>query len=370
MGVAVPYITTDANFAVKAADVLRAQPFRRWFFGDSIGFEGLLASDQLTGDRRGHDFVHGFLRGWAADPLPWRDLDFTAPGRVMVEVAEDEDDPILREAALALARHLDSRRRCHGATVTFEDSRWCLRDPYSGTALSSDDQALMNDPGPGIWLDCMHFDAPFFAAVHKIDGNGNWAAKAVSELLAYRNLLLDQETGLYCHFWLERPARAYIRGWGRGQGWALLGLIDVATSCPRNTPQYGEIENEVLRLSRAMLRWQRPDGHWWCLAHDPRSGPETSTAAFMATAFFRAMRAGLLPEAEFEDRAFLALEAMRRDMDDNAVLRGVSAAVYAALVEDHYWHVPLDRVVPWGQGPTLTAMAEAAAYQSAKSSGT
>jgi unsaturated rhamnogalacturonyl hydrolase len=81
------------------------------------------------------------------------------------------------------------------------------------------------------------------------------------------------------------------------------------------------------------------------------------------------MRAGLLPEAEFEDRAFLALAAMRRDMDDNAVLRGVSAAVYAALVEDHYWHVPLDRVVPWGQGPALTAMAEAAAYQSAKSRG-
>lgn len=350
--------------------MLRALPFRRWFFGDSIGFEGLLAADRLTGNRRGRDFVHGFLRGWAADPLPWRDLDFTAPGRIMVEVAKDEDDPILRDAALALARHLDIRRRVHGATVTFEDSRWCLRMPYGGATLSPGDQTLMEDPGPGIWLDCMHFDAPFFAALHAVDPAGNWAEKAVSELLAYRDLLLDPETGLYRHFWLERPGRAYVRGWGRGQGWAILGLIDVATGCPPETPRHGEIVAEALRLSRAMLRWQRPDGHWWCLAHDPRSGPESSTAAFMATAFYRGMRAEILPPAEFEEPARRALGATLAAMDDNGVLQGASAAVYAALVEEHYWHVPLGRVVPWSQGPALTAMAEAAAGRAAGLPGT
>ena len=357
-----PSITTDAAFALKATDVLRAHPFRRWFFGDSIGFEGLLASDRLTGTRHGRDFVHGFLRGWAADPQPWQALDFTAPGRILVDIALEEDDAILRDVAVALARHLDARRRVRGATITFEDSGWCLRAPYSGTVLSPDDQALMQDPGPGVWLDCMHFDAPFFAAMHRLDQHSGWAEKAVAELLAYRDLLLDPGTGLYCHFWLERPAHAFVRGWGRGQGWALLGLIDVAASCPADTPRYDEIKSEIERLSHAMLRWQQPDGHWWCLAHDPRSGPETSTAAFMATAFFRALRLGLLPRSNFEGPAQHALDAVRREMDDTGVLRGVSAAVYAALIEDHYWHVPLDLVVPWGQGPALTAMAEAAPW--------
>jgi unsaturated rhamnogalacturonyl hydrolase len=29
----------------------------------------------------------------------------------------------------------------------------------------------------------------------------------------------------------------------------------------------------------------------------------------------------------------------------------------SALVDEHYWNVPLNRIVPWGQGPVLTAIA-------------
>jgi unsaturated rhamnogalacturonyl hydrolase len=346
--------------AARAALALERLPYRRWFFGDSVGFEGLLAADALTGSRCRHDFVRGFLRAWAAEPRPYRLLDFTAPGRILAEIAAEADDPILREEALALGRHLDSRRRARGAAVTFEDSAWCLREPYGGAALGSEERAIMADPGPGIWLDCMHFDAPFYAALDRLEPGAGWAERSTAEIMAYRGLLLDEGTGLYRHFWLERPDKAFVRGWGRGQGWALLGLLDVALACPEGTPNLPEVKSEALRLARAMLPFQRDDGHWWCLAHDTRSGPETSTAAFMATAFLRGMRTGLLPSNEFAEPARQALAAVQATVDDAATLRGVSAAVYASLVEEHYWHVPLDHVVPWGQGPLLTALAEAA----------
>ena len=85
--------------------------------------------------------------------------------------------------------------------------------------------------------------------------------------------------------------------------------------------------------------------------------PKSSTAAFMATAFYRGIALGLLPEATFRDPADRAYAAMWKNLHGDGRFAGVSAAVYAALIEEHYWYVPVDFVVPWGQGPVLTAIA-------------
>jgi unsaturated rhamnogalacturonyl hydrolase len=340
------------------ADRLRDHAFHGWFYGDSIGFEGLIAASDLTGNSTWSDFSHGFFRAWATRRQPWQPDDNTAPGHAMCELIERYGDDVLREAVIDLARHLSGRRRIGAVSITFEDTLRSLRMPYGGVELSQAQVAQMQDPGPGIWLDCMHFDPPFFAHLDRIDPGAGWADAAVSEILGYRDLLVDPGTGLYRHFWLERDARAYTRGWGRGQGWALLGLIDVAEYVPDAT----EVRAEALRLSRLMLDWQLPDGNWWSLVHEERSGPESSTAAFMAGAFYRGMALGILPAEEFEEPAGRAWNAMEGNLDADGNLTGVSAAVYSALVEEHYWHVPINRIVPWGQGPVLTAAAARKAW--------
>jgi unsaturated rhamnogalacturonyl hydrolase len=104
-----------------------------------------------------------------------------------------------------------------------------------------------------------------------------------------------------------------------------------------------------------MRGFQRADGNWWAMVHEPASGPESSTAAFMATAFYRGIRLGVLDPAHFRAPADRAFAAMSANLDAEGNLQGVSAAVYAALVEEHYWNVPRGLIVPWGQGPVLTA---------------
>lgn len=345
--------TSDRIEAV--AQRLLEHRFQGWFFGDSIGFEGLIAADALVGGRRGTDFAQGFFRGWATRRHPFRQSDHTAPGHAMCMVIEATGDQVLLEAARDLARHLESRRRVNGVSFTFEDARDSMIPPYGGLTLSPDEAALMEAPGAGVYVDCMHFDAPFLAHLARLDPAGGWADAALREILGYRDLLLDGETGLYRHFWLERNGRAYTRGWSRGQGWALLGLLDVATLLPGAVT--GPVADAARDLARAMLPWQVPDGNWHALVHEPRSGPESSAAAFMATAFYRGMAAGILPRDEFAEPADLAFRAMCANLDDRGNLTGVSAAVHSALVEGHYWHVPLGRIVPWGQGPVLTAFA-------------
>ena len=358
-------LTPDLIAAVAAR--LGAHEFTCWFYGDSVGFEGLLAAADLLGrPERGQPdwfaFSHGFFRAWATRMLPFQPDDNTAPGHAMCLVVDRTGDAVLRAAVIALARDLRARRKVGPVSVTFEDARRSLRQPYGGVALSPAQQAQMQDPGPGIWLDCMHFDPPFFAHLDRIDPGQGWADAAVAELLGYRDLLLDPGTGLYNHFWLEKTQRSYTQGWGRGQGWALLGLIDVAEYLTPDAPRGAEVRAEALRLARRMVGYQQPDGNWHCMVHEAQSGPESSTAAFMATAFFRGLSLGLLPVAEFAEPAERAYRAMEAKLDSAGNLTGVSAAVMSALVQQHYWHVPLNRIVPWGQGPVLTAAAARRAW--------
>lgn len=339
----------------RVAQQLERHEFKGWFYGDSVGFEGLVAAGDMLGIQTWQDFSHGFFRAWATRMEPFQLDDNTAPGHVMVEIIRRTDDAVLKTAVLKLAEHLYGRRRVRGVAITFEDTLRALRQPYGGVALSPEDQDFMKSPGAGIWLDCMHFDPPFYAHLSEMAGP-EWSKRAVDEILAYCALLFDANLGLYDHYWLERTGRSYIHGWGRGQGWALLGLLDVVAHADKATPRYAEVVQKARDLSLAMVRYQLADGNWWAMVHEPESGPESSTAAFMACAFYRGIRLGVLDASIFREPADRAFAAMSNNLDDNGDLRGVSAAVYAALVQQHYWHVPRGFIVPWGQGPVLTAV--------------
>ncbi|MEP3276702.1 MAG: glycoside hydrolase family 88 protein [Stappiaceae bacterium] len=344
------------------AERLAEHAFKGWFYGDSVGFEGLIAASELTDDPRWIHFAHGFFRAWGTRRQPFHPDDNTAPGHVMCSIIQRTGDPVLKEAVLDLAQHLRERRKVNAVSITFEDTLRSLMQPYGNVPLSEEQRKQMEDPGPGIYLDCMHFDPPFFAHLSQIDPDGGWAEAAVSEILGYKDLLFDEGTGLYRHFWLEKQKCAYTNGWGRGQGWALLGLLDVAENLDKSVNGRDAVEAEAQALARKMLDYQLSDGNWHSLVHEPRSGPESSTAAFMATAFYRGMSAGILPRDEFMEPADRAYQAMVLNLDKDGNLLGVSAAVMSALVEEHYWHVPVNRIVPWGQGPVLTAASARSAF--------
>jgi unsaturated rhamnogalacturonyl hydrolase len=342
----------------QAAERLVRHPFQAWFYGDSIGFEGLLAASELLGERRYRDFAYGFLRGWAARDEPRRPDDNTAPGLVLCQLAVEEGDDRLREAALRLGAHLASRRRVAGTCVTFEDARRSLRDPYGGEALDAADRALLADPGAGIYIDCLHFDPPFFARLAALDREAGWTDRAVEEAAGYVDLLQDRATGLFSHFWLERTGQAYGMGWGRGQGWAFLGLLDVLDAAPEDTPGRSRLLEAAGRLCEAMIVRQRSDGSWYALVDDPASGDETSTAAFMVVGFLRAARLGIDDPGRMRAAAERAWAATRDAVDETGLLTGVSAAVYSSTLLSHYRYVPRGYDVPWGQGPLLVAALE------------
>lgn len=351
----------DAESRLKAAaERLLAYDFEPWFYGDSIGFEGLVVASWLLDDRRYVDHARAVLTSWALHDEPRGPDDNTAPGLVLCELAEDDDDGTLAGAAERLARYLDRRRRVRGAPVTFEDARRSLREPYGEGALDAADRALLADPGAGIYVDCLHFDPPFLAALADLGGRKPWRTRAVEAALGYVALLQDPATGLFHHFWLEKRGRAYGLGWGRGQGWALLGLLDVLDRLPAGHDGRKELALASERLLEAMLGTQLGDGSWTAVAGAADSGRESSTAAFMVVGFRRALRLGLGDAARLGPAADRAWTATLAALDASGLLGDVSAAVYSSTLDEHYGAVPLGYDVPWGQGPLLVAAAEMA----------
>jgi unsaturated rhamnogalacturonyl hydrolase len=336
-----------------AAELLIAYPFRVWHYGESTGVEGLVRAARLLGEPRYEAWVHGLLRGWAARRRPFAEIDNTLPGKVLCELAARHGDEMLTEAALDAAAHLTARRALRGVALPFE--RAPLREPFGGGALDAADRELLADPGPGVFVDPLHFDPPFLVLLGRMAGAPELIDAGAAQALALTALLQD-ESGLFWHFFLERSGERYGLGWGRGQGWALLGLVDVLEALPPDHRHRAALLDALERLVTALFDAQREDGGWHAVVGEPESGDESSTAAFVAAGVSGAVAAGLLARDRLgAARRAWAYTASR--VREDGVLEGVSANVWACTVASHYHHVPRGVVVPWGQGPLLLAAA-------------
>jgi unsaturated rhamnogalacturonyl hydrolase len=335
----------------RAAEVLRAYPYEVWHYGDSVGFEGLLAARELLDQPPYEAFVEGVVRAWAARATPYRELDNTAPGRTMCMVLERNGDERLRDALVGLATYLRSRRTYGGAFVSFE--RAPLRAPYDGSILSHEEQKLLVDPGAGVYVDCLHFDPPFYARLGRLVGDEELVEEGARQALAYVELLQDPGTGLFSHFALETTGETHGFGWSRGQGWALLGLIDMLEDLPDPHPARERLRDSLTRLANALAESQEASGHWPAVIGHP-CDEETSAALFVAAGFDRALAHGWI-DGDLAVVADCAWQAGSSALGPDGKLAGVSAAVWSATRIGHYAAVPTGFQVPWGQGPLLLA---------------
>lgn len=346
----------------QAAGTLLSLPYETWNFGDSVAFDAMIDATLTLADDSYARFAHGWARSWATRATPYRRLDCTAPGHAMVRLAVRYSDARLLAALRGLATYLQSRPTLRGVYETWEHSP--LVYPYGPQGLDPKGAALLADPPAGVFVDCLHFDPPFLTALGAAcEDEPIWRAGLV-QAEGYVQLL-QQPSGLFDHFVLTGEPGSFGGGWGRGQGWALLGLLDVVETCSglpldsQSSDALIRIRDAAARLAAAMASLQRPDGHWYAVADRPDSGDEQSTAAFMAAGMMRAMRLGIAVPDGVKEAADRALQAVIRALDPLGVLRDVSAAVMACTQLSHYFYTPRGFVVPWGQGPAVLALAEA-----------
>lgn len=192
-----------------------------------------------------------------------------------------------------------------------------------------------------IWVDCMHTDGPGLAAAGLPDA----AVQAMAEYAA----VLQRPDGLFDHGYDVATGSGNHVAWGRGQGWALLGLIGTL----RHARDAGLLE----RLDRLVdaLGQHEVDGRWPTVVDRPDYPIELSTSALVATAVGTAVREGLVSPSRnaLAHRAFAAVIA---GLDDGVL--PTSDATPVGRAEDYARR--LTGCHPWGQGPALAALLDSA----------
>ena len=120
---------------------------------------------------------------------------------------------------------------------------------------------------------------------------------------------IQQDNGL---FWHCRSAPYY---WGRGNGFAAMGLIETLTYLPEGHANRPAIIAMYLRLIESLLRLQRPSGLLPQVLDFPGSYDEFTAACMMGYSLVRGLRHGWLPD-DYRDAAELAWQGVSERIDD------------------------------------------------------
>jgi len=305
-------------------------PFKVWGFGESIAMHGLLGA----GDA-GREFAARLLCGWAcqARPLAQNPLTHVAPGvpaLVLYRVARDE---ALLKRCIELAGVLEAMPRGqHGARIHRPDLPGWEHE---------------------VWVDCMHLDGPFLVALGRELGEQRWFDLGVDLLLSHARVLQDGRSGLFSHGFDDAAGLANGVFWGRGQCWALVGLVDTL----RELSGAGHSDELELRdrLSSlvAGLDATEADGRWHTVVNHSKTYLEASVGAFVAHGVFEAIDCGLV-DATHRGMAERAWQATIARVNEDGELVGVSDATPVGADAAHY-AARARGVFPWGQGPALLA---------------
>jgi Predicted unsaturated glucuronyl hydrolase involved in regulation of bacterial surface properties, and related proteins len=313
----------------RAARLLFNVEWRVWYFGDNAGFWGLEAASTLTGDDSYTCFAYGLAKAWCARRTPQRKYDQTLPGLECLELARRFSDAQLVEAVIGHAEWLSAHERVEGA--------WLTDDDYPRL----------------IWVDTLSIHPPFLAALGEYKREYYDVA---CELLLNHARLLQDDAGLFCHTYNVDTQTTDGVHWGRGQGWALMGLLETWKRLPDGFSGRDEIASRFRRCLEALEALQTPEGSWHTVVDDPESYTESSTAAFYVIAASQAITHGLIPRKHYTyiKRAWRAVE---NSFSGDGRYLGVSEDTWSGD-KQYYRSVPKRSFSTWSQGAALAAIKE------------
>lgn len=329
----------DTDLLGKVVERTMEWPFRIWGFGEGVALRGLLAAGRVTGDSELPRFVEALLRTYVDRGVGERNEEHVAPGAELLALYENNGDKLFIDAAVKLSK----------LNASFP------KNPFG---------ARMHRPDmPGwrkqIWVDCMDVDGPFLVRLGKLLGEEAYVQQGLDELLGYaKSTQIDDgsdRSGLFWHgFEMDCGTNGQL--WARGNGWALMGMVETLKLLPESHEARPELQDRLLSQCRALKRYQSRSGLWNTVITHPETYLESTLAVMAAWSLREAIGTGLLDEAEFGEMESRARQAARECVNEVGELEMVSDATPIGELK-MYATRPFG-VFPWGQGPLLLMLSQ------------
>jgi rhamnogalacturonyl hydrolase YesR len=196
---------------------------------------------------------------------------------------------------------------------------------------ASDDEVVRF---PRNWTDDMFMATSVLARVGARTGDERYA-RVVGRLLTSYAERLQRPDGLFIHA-LEGP-----HAWGRGNGFAMLGLVEALTHLPSTWSQRPQVLEIYRRHMRAMVRHQSDDGSWRQVVDEPTSYRELTVTAMTVASMARGVRLGWLDRAEFLPVIERGWEAVSARVAEDGTVRDVCSGTGAQATREYYLERPV-----------------------------
>jgi rhamnogalacturonyl hydrolase YesR len=144
---------------------------------------------------------------------------------------------------------------------------------------------------------------------------------------------------------LQRPDGIFIHAsegphaWGRGNGFALLGLTEALTFMPDSWPDRARVLEIYRKHVNALVRLQADDGAWRQVVDEPTSYRELTVTAMTVAAMARGLRLGWL-NADARPAIDRGWRAVVSRVNPDGTVRDVCAGTAAGPSKEYYLNRP------------------------------
>ncbi|MEU5726661.1 glycoside hydrolase family 88 protein [Micromonospora sp. NPDC047738] len=324
----------------RIAERTAAMGLSRWSWGEGVVLHGALRFAAACGEPPPPSVV-SFVDEHLARGVNIGHVNDVAPGAACADLWAATGDPRYRagcEQLLAWVRD--------GAGLT-----------------RAGNGAIEHWPG-GVWADTVFMAGMFLIRYGLAAGRPELVAEAGEQLLAHAAVLRHPDTGLYAHG--SHHGETIWCFWGRANAWTALATVEFLEAARQlDQPRIADLADELTPVLAgqllALADLQPAHGVWDVLVdgqEENRGILETSAAAGIAAAMFRAAALGIAPDTT-RRAAWQALAGVHTYVEPDGTLARTSAGTVLQLIPFGYSVIRTDRIQPWGQGLALRAYADA-----------
>jgi unsaturated rhamnogalacturonyl hydrolase len=252
-------------------------------------------------------------------------------------------DSLARPSALVMAGHIVFTEL---ARETGDPRYTALVRKVADLGFDANGRMLEAMPYNGGYSDSVFMGTAILAQAGALSGEQKYFDMA-DRHLRYMEQLDLRPDGLYRH----RPEADVA--WGRGNGFAALGLALTLSELPRGSAAYTYALTSYRNLMKTLLTYQTRDGLWRNVVNHPGAYPEFSGTAMIGFALERGLKRGWIKGGEYRKAVDQAWQAVNSRASAAGSLVDVCESTANITTEQQY----LDRAAILGMDARGGAMA-------------
>jgi unsaturated rhamnogalacturonyl hydrolase len=145
--------------------------------------------------------------------------------------------------------------------------------------------------GGTVWPDDLYMGGVFLVRYGIYTGDRKYIDDAASNIVHQAALEQDAD-GLWFHGYFEGSRTNAPFKWGRGNGWAMVALVEILSAMPENDPLRLPLLDILRKQITGLKKVQVSDGRWRQVLDKPELWEETSCTAMFAYGIARAVNRG------------------------------------------------------------------------------